>query len=84
MTPAEIRAAKAESERREELKQLAALKEEFKGRDYTYDNAGNVIVLQPVRARDASPPPRMALSPPRLTAPLSSHTPRSTPTASAR
>ena len=83
MTPAEIRAAKAESERREELKQLAALKEEFKGRDYTYDNAGNVIVLQPVRARAPPPrPSRIPLSPPaRLTAPSP---PRSTPTASAR
>ena len=47
-TPEEERAARLAAEAREEAERLERLRSEVKGREYTYDQEGNVIVIETV------------------------------------
>ena len=47
-TPEEERAARMAAEAREETERLERLRSEVKGREYTYDQEGNVIVIETV------------------------------------
>ena len=47
-TPEEERAARMAAEAKEETERLERLRQEVKGREYTYDQMGNVIVIETV------------------------------------
>lgn len=66
LTPDELRAKRLAEEAREEAERLERLRAEVKGREYTYDAMGNVIVIEQVNPERLPPyqyVPRPSMAP---------------------